>query len=233
MPTPTQLIYTDQPGSLPATYVVPASSEITVSSIFARFDGGAASGSFVPTLDILSQSGALMARVAAQTTLAVGDSARVTWAPFLRTRQKAIIDIPIVGAAIRRLSTNPQSIPSSASANIVTFDTVDFDTASMWDAGSPTRLTCSQAGLYLISGHGSFVGNGTGDRSCGILENGGGELARNAARAPASFSWSGNPVGIADLAVGDYIELYVAQNSGGNLNTGLCNLQALGLGQVA
>ena len=80
----TQLIFTDNPGALPASYRLPPGLEVVVSSIFARFNGAGASGDFVPTLDILSQSGQLMARVAVSQTLTPGDSARVTWAPFLR-----------------------------------------------------------------------------------------------------------------------------------------------------
>lgn len=84
MPSATQLIFTDNPGDLPATYRVPASMEIVLASVFARFDGSGAGGDFVPTLDLMSQSGQLMARVAVTQTLAAGDLARVTWAPFLR-----------------------------------------------------------------------------------------------------------------------------------------------------
>lgn len=87
MPARTQLIFTDQPGALPASYRVPPSLEIVAASVFARFDGTGASGDFVPTLDILSQSGQLMARVAVSQTLSAGDLARVTWAPFLRMQQ--------------------------------------------------------------------------------------------------------------------------------------------------
>lgn len=81
----TQLIFTDNPGDLPATYTVPPSLEIVISSVFARFDGSGAGGDFLATLDILSQNGNLVSRVAVNSqTLAAGDSARVTWAPFLR-----------------------------------------------------------------------------------------------------------------------------------------------------
>lgn len=85
-----QPIYTDQPGDLPASYSIPPGLEIVVSSIFARIDGSGASGDFVPTLDIVAQNGYLMARVAVSSqTLAAGDSARVTWAPFLRRASSA------------------------------------------------------------------------------------------------------------------------------------------------
>jgi len=85
----TQLIYTDAPGAVPASYTVPPGSTIKLSSVFARMDGTGAGGSWAPTLDLLSQSGNLMARVAVTKNLAAGDSARVTWAPFLRRSRVA------------------------------------------------------------------------------------------------------------------------------------------------
>ncbi len=84
MAQPTQLIFSENPGSLPATYTVPAGLGILLSSVFARFDGGGAAGDFVPCLDLLSQDGKIISRVAVTQTLSAGDLARVTWAPFLR-----------------------------------------------------------------------------------------------------------------------------------------------------
>jgi hypothetical protein len=86
---PTQLVYTENPGGLPAAYVLPPGLDLVVQSIVARIDGTSASGTFVPTLSIYSQSGNLMARVRPDQEFAAGDTGVVTWAPFLRRRKAA------------------------------------------------------------------------------------------------------------------------------------------------
>ena len=121
MATPTQLIFRESPGSLPATYQIPPSLELVVSSVFARFNGTAAAGSFVPCLDLLSQDDKLISRVAVAQTLAVGDLARVTWAPFLR--KQATSSTPttgIDGFGGGELVTNSIAVPAATVTNILT-----------------------------------------------------------------------------------------------------------------
>jgi hypothetical protein len=84
-----QLIFTDNPGELPADYVLPPDLDLEISSVYARINGAAASGSFRPTLSVLSQSGNLIARVPLDETYAVADTGDATWSPFLRTAQQA------------------------------------------------------------------------------------------------------------------------------------------------
>ena len=78
----TQLIYTDNPGSLLAEYVVPPGMRLVVQSIAARFNGTAAASGFLPSLSVYSQEGRLVGRFHPRTTVAVGDTAIVTYAPF-------------------------------------------------------------------------------------------------------------------------------------------------------
>lgn len=82
MPPPVQLIYTDNPGSLPAVYTLPPGLSLELSSVVARINGAAASAIFVPVLEILSQDDKLMARVRPDQQFAVGDTGVVTYAPF-------------------------------------------------------------------------------------------------------------------------------------------------------
>lgn len=63
----------------PAAFVLPASMEIIPKVIFAVFDGTAASGSFEPTLEIISDSGHAVARIPVATTVAAGGAAAVSW----------------------------------------------------------------------------------------------------------------------------------------------------------
>ena len=52
-------------------------------AVAATFDGTGAAGSFLPTLEIYSDSGVLVARAVADTAISAGSSAEVTFAPFL------------------------------------------------------------------------------------------------------------------------------------------------------
>lgn len=77
-----ELIFSENPGSLPADYRLPAGLELVLSSVVARFNGAGAAGAFLPTLEVLSQDGKLMARVRPDQEFAVGDTGVVTYAPF-------------------------------------------------------------------------------------------------------------------------------------------------------
>lgn len=78
-----QLIYTDNPGSLPATFVIPDTLDLVLQSVTARFNGAAAAGDFKPCLSLYSSDGRLIGRFAPSTELVTGDEAVVTYAPFL------------------------------------------------------------------------------------------------------------------------------------------------------
>ena len=71
-------------GVAPQSYTVPNATEIVPLSINATFDGSGAGGSYVPTVEIVSDGGVVVARVPCQTTVAAGDSCECTFAPFLR-----------------------------------------------------------------------------------------------------------------------------------------------------
>lgn len=73
----------------PEEYTVPNAVEIIPRAINATFDGTGASGSFLPTVEIVSDGGVVVARVPCQTTVAAGDTAEVTFAPFLRASSAA------------------------------------------------------------------------------------------------------------------------------------------------
>ncbi|HVE35374.1 MAG TPA: hypothetical protein VNC18_17545 [Gemmatimonadaceae bacterium] len=111
MPSETQLIFTDNPGSFPASYRLPPGLEVVLSTVYARYDGSGASGDFVPTLDAVSQSGQLMARVAMGQTIPQGSSARTTWAPDLQSRGIAVSSVyHLISAA----STNAGVVKAAA-----------------------------------------------------------------------------------------------------------------------
>ena len=101
----------------------------------------------------------------------------------------------------------------------VSFAGVVSDAWTCWAAGSPTRLTAPLTGRYQATGFVKFAANGTGFRQGWIAKGGSTVYGRTAAIAAAS----GSPTQFAvstpafDMTKGDYVELYVRQNSGGNL----------------
>lgn len=77
-------------GTAPLTYTLTDPVEVDITSIFAHFDGAAASGAFRTVVTIRAQNGAILARVfPTSDTLTTGDTADVTFAPFLRGESDA------------------------------------------------------------------------------------------------------------------------------------------------
>lgn len=118
--------------------------------------------------------------------------------------------------------SNAQAIVT-ATVTAITFDTVEFDqgaTPKHWVVGSPTRLTCQRAGCYLISGSSEWASSGVGaNRAVFVRFNGATILNGDGKASVAGNNLSGQATAIYRLAAGEYVELVVYQDSGGNLNT--------------
>jgi hypothetical protein len=109
------------------------------------------------------------------------------------------------------------SIPNITGTPIP-WDSEQWDTDAMHDnVVNNTRLTCSTAGLYLVIGNISFITNATGFRTCSLKKNGTTLVCWNGQNAIVGDSTYGSIVGLVDLSVGDYVEVYAYQNSGGTL----------------
>lgn len=76
------LVYSDRPGSIPASYQLPAGFDMQLESVSATFNGAGASGTFYACLAVYSQDGKLIGRYFPAQTFAAGDSGEVTWSPF-------------------------------------------------------------------------------------------------------------------------------------------------------
>lgn len=104
----------------------------------------------------------------------------------------------------------------------LTFTTEDIDTANGHSTSTNTsRYTCQVAGKYMLTGGVTFASNGTGARYArwrvnGADVSGGGTsmpgISGDQALLPARTV-------IVALNVGDYVELWAYQGSGGNLDT--------------
>lgn len=100
----------------------------------------------------------------------------------------------------------------------VTWSGVNSDSWGCWSAGAPTRLTAPITGRYAATGNAKWASNGTGFRAIWIAKNGSEEVRTNqisaAAGSPTIVNVSSAPF---NLTKGEYVELYVRQNSGADL----------------
>jgi len=116
--------------------------------------------------------------------------------------------------------TGGQVIPDST-VTAITFDSEDWDNASMHDnVTNKSRITAPVAGIYIGAFYVTFDPNSTGDRRAMLRVNNDAIWLSQLENSP-----SGSEVtvlaacGLVKLAANDYVELQVAQTSGGNLNT--------------
>lgn len=87
-------------GTGPISYRVDGPITLSPFSAFASFNGSAAAASFRPALTILTQDGLVLARVFPSDTLAVGDTADVTYAPFLGRQDGGTTTVVVNGQNI-------------------------------------------------------------------------------------------------------------------------------------
>lgn len=135
--------------------------------------------------------------------------------------RKAYVDTQVADSVIpsaRVYNSANISIPNNA-ATALTFNSERWDTDGIHSTTTNTgRLTCVTAGIYSIFGHIRFAANATGIRSVFIRLNGttiiGSQLNHQSSAAIAELSIVTHYV----LAVGNYVELMVYQNSGGALS---------------
>jgi hypothetical protein len=155
VPIRSQLIYSDAPGSLPAEYKVPPGLDLVAQSIVARFNGASASGAFLPVLSVYSQDGRRVGTFHPNVELAVGDTAVVTYAPFLRGSVAGSAGAwSSYGALVRR--SGSQAI-TTGTLTTVSFNTVIWDTANMATGATFTELDINEDGLYLCRADVQFV----------------------------------------------------------------------------
>jgi hypothetical protein len=146
-------------GGAPQSYGVPNATEIIPLAINATFDGTGAAGSFVPTVEIISDGGVVIARVPCQTTVAAGGSAECTFAPFLRADSGGSM------SGQQQLGVyHSDAVTVSGSSNVVVSWVYDAGDAVL-DLSAPTLPTVTSSGVWFVvcnfQGSGTWVsGNG-------------------------------------------------------------------------
>lgn len=133
----------------------------------------------------------------------------------------------------RLRQTVAQSLTSGAFAAI-TMDAEDFDLFPTGGSGghstsvNTSRFTAEFPGTYGFAGTVNFASSATGIRAARFGLNG----AVIAASAVEANAITGNPIGVAvaftavTMVIGDYVELFGFQNSGGALNTSVATADA-------
>ena len=123
-----------------------------------------------------------------------------------------------------RVTHNANQSITTATATALAFNTEIFDQAgnaadTMHDTvTNNSRLTCRYAGVYQITGHIEWAASAVGQRTCQIRHQGATIIS------PTVYDTAGTGVTqqcvttLWKLAVNEYVELLVTQNSGGGLN---------------
>lgn len=209
-------------GAAPQSYEVPNAQEIIPKAIRATFNGSGAASAFVPTIRIISDGGVVVAEVATDTQVAAGDSASVTFAPFLRTNQAGgITEIESTDASIT--VTNPfgpvvdltgagggggytppttQEFPSAfihLAANASGNASWSCPTNVLVDYTAPTAPKIKTAGIYALSGY-SFNNPGDGITAGNQVQTAISFLLTTTAISEGAFTGSNNPASGVPLA---------------------------------
>lgn len=125
-----------------------------------------------------------------------------------------------------RVTHNASQSVTSATPLVLAFNTERFDQAgnasdTMHDTvTNNSRLTAKYAGVYHITANVEFAANATGYRLCSIRLNGTTVIANCIIMCvtTASVPTRVQATCIYSMAVNDYVEVVVDQNSGGALN---------------
>jgi hypothetical protein len=99
----------------------------------------------------------------------------------------------------------------------VSFDTESFDEGGFFSLSNPTRLTAPEDGRYLVGYQIEFEANTTGSRHARIRLNGSIYVAYEWFD-PQALSPRMNGSVLIEMPAGDYVELVVFQDSGGDLD---------------
>ncbi|MGE5592880.1 MAG: hypothetical protein ACM3X3_04240 [Betaproteobacteria bacterium] len=130
----------------------------------------------------------------------------------------SFLDLLWAPPAARVCHNAAQSI-ANVTNTVLAFNSERFDTDGIHDTAiNNSRLTCKTAGKYYIAGNVRFASNSTGFRELNIILNGSTIIARVALPAASASPTVLQIATVYDLAVGNYVELIVYQNSGGALN---------------
>lgn len=166
----------------PADYTLSSGSEILLKSVYAKYDGSGASGSFVPLVRIISNAGSITDEVPQDATIAAGASADATWFPRVGASASAAPTGTVswvhlhdpFGSVVSR--STPHTIYDFTSSIVYTND------SSLFSVVPGNGLRIAQAGFYTVAVSCIFTG----------------QLAAGSAEAILNLSGIGNEIDSTD-----------------------------------
>lgn len=158
------------------------------------------------------------------TALVTGDG--TTADPFTITQVDPTFERPVV--RVSRTAGN-QAIPTLTDTAVI-FDTEEFDSDGMWDAGSPSRLTIPIAGIYLMGTSLRWTWH-TDPKWIFFRQDGATVLHRKTAINGSGIGHQMTHNYMYYFDIGDYVEVVCFQQTGADLDiegppTGVLGAQA-------
>ncbi|TMR11757.1 hypothetical protein ETD86_34885 [Nonomuraea turkmeniaca] len=121
--------------------------------------------------------------------------------PYALLTRSSVLSIP--NNAVNAIAWNAETIDRDGGHSTVT---------------NPSRYTCATAGYYEVWGYIKWATVAGGYRACEMRKNGGGPANVDYRPLPSSNEAANQVRGDFFLNVGDYMELWAFQNSGGSIN---------------
>jgi hypothetical protein len=135
-----------------------------------------------------------------------------------RIAQTEVKEVPLTNIGARVYNDANISIPNNSNTSL-TFNQERYDPDGMHSTAANTeRLTVNKAGKYLFIAHVDFDVNGTGVRGVFLRVNATTIIAGMVIPAQATLNATFTLSAEYNMAVGDWCDVRVYQNSGGNLN---------------
>lgn len=156
---------------------------------------------------------------------ATGTVAPAAWGDQIRENFEFLVDPPVCSV----FHSTTQSVATGGTGTIMSANSENFDNDAMHSTVSNTsRITAQTAGRYLLTANADFASNTTGTRQIQFRLNGSTFFATVRINAiTGGFLSIVQTTATVVLAVGDYVETNLFQNSGGSLNSTLREFAAL------
>lgn len=169
--------------------------------------------------DHSSGKGLPIRRIQTSATPAASSEVQVTSNRIRFHDGTAVRDLWAVNPPAARAFHNANQSINNTTATTLAFNSERFDTDTIHDtATNNSRLTCKTAGKYLVFAHVQWASGAGTYRQTNLFLNGATNIAI-VIGPPSSGNVTYQHVStVYDLAVNDYVEIIVQQDSGGALN---------------
>jgi len=120
-----------------------------------------------------------------------------------------------------RVYRSTTQVISTGALNAYSYDSVSWDYAGgVWKLADPTKVYVRYSGIWIATGVVNLAANATGERSLNVRDSGG--ILRGGVSQPSPSAANDTRLGLPGvplyLKAGQWVEMVVFQNSGGNLD---------------